>query len=413
MTYCKYHQNFSITLRSDILEDPDIQILDITQEGQGRQRTTTIINVYNDPSLKGACILKRLLDLELPNDHPLIITGDFNLHHILWSASPVGHDKTTEEIVDKLYERGFSLLNNKGEITHPARHAGERDSVIDLSFVNQTALMEDTFKDWSIDPELSLDSDHYAIRFVIDPDRPVIQNPTGIKFSLKETKPEDWITAFETELKRHSRTLTPLTRHDLLTNPEQLDIVVKTLTQAIQNATSKTGKRYRPSTHSKPWWDEELSSIAKEIGELRREEAEERFCRMEFNPWLRERIHKLRNRFHRLCRKKKRKWVDETLEKATGDDIWKFRMWSKGSRNYPTPPIRRPNLPPAVSHEDKCQALRDTLYQPPPELPTLFTPDLTSPVTNQLPLPEITEEEIEDAIYKNSTNTAPDDQKNI
>jgi len=49
LTYFCSRPDFTITLRSDIIEDHDIQILDIDQYDQP---CTTLINVYNDPRLQ-------------------------------------------------------------------------------------------------------------------------------------------------------------------------------------------------------------------------------------------------------------------------------------------------------------------------------------------------------------------------
>ena len=96
------------------------------------------------------------------------------------------------------------------------------------------------------------------------------------------------------------------------------------------------------------------------------------------------------------------------VENASSRDIWTFPKWSKGTRNYPTPPISRgPNQPRAISHEDKCEALRRELYQPPPTLDQEFLPDLSSRRRSDLPFTEITPEEVRDAIFKSSTNSAP------
>jgi hypothetical protein len=57
LTYFKPRPDYSITLRSDIIEDRDIQILDITQTGHP---TVTVINIYNDAPKGDQCILNRL-----------------------------------------------------------------------------------------------------------------------------------------------------------------------------------------------------------------------------------------------------------------------------------------------------------------------------------------------------------------
>ncbi|PPQ83208.1 hypothetical protein CVT26_013007 [Gymnopilus dilepis] len=66
-----------------------------------------------------------------------------------------------------------------------------------------------------------------------------------------------------------------------------------------------------------------------------------------------------------------------TTKNAAANDIWTFRKWFTGARNYHTPPISRGHgLPKATSHEAKCDALRNEPFQPPPELEEIFTPNL-------------------------------------
>ena len=81
--------------------------------------------------------------------HPTLLTGDFNLHHPLWSRDDreAQQDQLTENIVDWITLQGLTLLNPKGEITHLAQCDRERPSIIDLSFTNQEA------SDRNTDPE--------------------------------------------------------------------------------------------------------------------------------------------------------------------------------------------------------------------------------------------------------------------
>ena len=43
-----------------------------------------------------------------------------------------------------------------------------------------------------------------------------------------------------------------------------------------------------------------------------------------------------------------------------------------------------PNLPNATTHEDKCEALRKELYQPPPPLDWEFNPNLTTQLEDDM-----------------------------
>ncbi|KAF7343444.1 putative RNA-directed DNA polymerase from transposon BS [Mycena venus] len=108
----------------------------------------------------------------------------------------------------------------------------------------------------------------------------------------------------------------------------------------------------------------------------------------------------------------KRKWVIEKLEEAHTKDIWGYRKWSKGIRNYPTPAItQRDRQPPAVSHKDKCDALRDELFQPPPPLATAFDPDLMNRTADDFEFQDVTPDEVREALWNASTNTAPGDSE--
>ncbi|PPQ76465.1 hypothetical protein CVT25_000729, partial [Psilocybe cyanescens] len=270
MAYSRSRPDFSITLRTDIIEDGDIQILDITQPGH---LTTTIINIYNDTPAKENCILQKIKNINIPNDHPTIITGDFNLHHDLWSRvnTTMSNVEMTESIVDWLSEKGFLLLNEKGQTTHPARHSDERDSVIDLSFINGPASVNDTFKDWCIDPTLSHDSDHFGIKFTIDHGRKIIDNPCGLKYNIKNTNRDEWTKAFAEELDKVQNILEPLSTAESL-NPSLLDTFADTFTMALQQVTSRTSKLIKPSPQAKPWWDEEIKNASAWVAELRNEQ---------------------------------------------------------------------------------------------------------------------------------------------
>jgi hypothetical protein len=99
----------------------------------------------------------------------------------------------------------------------------------------------------------------------------------------------------------------------------------------------------------------------------------------------------------------------EKLETAMSSDIWGFQKWSKGTRNYPTPPISTgANSPKAINHKDKCKAIRQELYQPPPQLETEFHSNLTDrDEDNDILFTPITTTEIEEAISGVSANSAP------
>ena len=232
-----------------------------------------IINVYNNTPKGQECILNRLRHTEgIFPPHPTLLIGDFNLHHPLWSCDDreAQQDQLTEDIVDWTTLQGLSLLNPKGEITHLAWRDGERLSVIDLSFTNQEATDNDTFKDWAIDTHLALDSNHNAIKFTIDQLSQEIENPLDIKFNLRNVKAEDWIKVKEEELEAHREPLDAL-RNSPYPNHEQLDTYTETLSNIFQAAMAKTSQPNCKSPNSKPWWDQDLKDVVTRVNVARRE----------------------------------------------------------------------------------------------------------------------------------------------
>lgn len=111
LTYYRQQLDFSITLRSDLMENRDIQILDVSQTGHP---TTTIFNIYNDSPKGDLCILNqlRLMDDIIPQ-HSTILTGDFNLHHSSWAWDDRANDsdQLTNTIANWLASKNLSLLN--------------------------------------------------------------------------------------------------------------------------------------------------------------------------------------------------------------------------------------------------------------------------------------------------------------
>ena len=267
LTYYRPRPDFTLTLRSDLIEDRDIQILDIYQLNQP---PVTIINIYNDTPSGDQCILNRLrLANNIIPQHATLITGDFNLHHPTWSREDraLNPEPIAVNTAEWLARENFSMLNEKGEITHLARHNGERPSVIDLSFANPTASRLATFKDWAIDPEIAHDSDHNAIKFTIDNGRQEVDNPLGIKYNINKINPDTWIETFSQELEKVKGQLTLLQETQDPTE-EQLDEYAESLSRAIQDTTAQTAKERRPSNNAKPWWDQELSDAAKRCSSI-------------------------------------------------------------------------------------------------------------------------------------------------
>ncbi|KAJ7132897.1 Endonuclease/exonuclease/phosphatase [Mycena crocata] len=160
-------QDFTVTLRSDIAQDLDIQVVDVAQPGAP---TTTFVNVYNDNKQRIPAV-ERVKTLQLPQDTPVVPLGDWNLHHETWSRPGVNGNRRSNSFVEWTTEKGYTFLNKKGEVTFIPHATEGSPSVIDLTLVNAAAVNQDTVKDWTVDDTMLYGSDHKGIWWVVDQPR--------------------------------------------------------------------------------------------------------------------------------------------------------------------------------------------------------------------------------------------------
>ena len=403
MIYFRNRADYTVTLRSDIAKDLDLQVIDITQG----THTFTIVNIYNDPRKKREGSAYKLRNLNLPRERPTIITGDWNIHHNLWSDRNHPNNELTCDIVDWLTDKGYTLLNTRGEHTFAPHGARGSGSTIDLTFANVEADRVDVCKDWAINEALSFGSDHHGIQWVFDSGRQEIENITGTQYNIKDIEPKKWCDEFGKTLVTHSADLEPLLTEDEITN-NTIDRAVIAITKAMQDTTNKLVPPKRPSALAKPWWSKELSGATTNVNDLRKEEVDFRKHYGFRNPQLQAKVRKARNYLKRRCKYEKAKWANDTMEKADTVDIWGFRKWADGARNYPTPAIQRgPDQEPAITHTEKCDAIRNELFQPPPQIENDQEPDLSEQHEDAIEFQQISEEEIRGSIFGASTKTAP------
>ncbi|KAF8125013.1 hypothetical protein K438DRAFT_2002429 [Mycena galopus ATCC 62051] len=260
-----------------------------------------------------------------------------------------------------------TLLNKKGEITYTRHDRTNASSVIDLTFINPAAVATDTIKDWAINWSILYGLDHYGIQWVLDQGHTEIDNTTGVQYSLKEVKEEDWVKAFGIALDEEHVNIAPI------------------MDETLPSMTAKLGKKRSMNPNAKPWWNKELKAAADNLSttlsttqnELKVYET--RWVSHSAALWLK--VKKCMNFFKRLC---------------------------KATKNYPMPAInRRDEQPLAVLHADKCDALREELFQPPPKLDAEYLPNLTNVKADNLPFEELMKTETREVIFEASAATAP------
>ena len=183
----KTHNSWHVQSCSDLFAHPSIMAIDVITE----QDTFLVINVYN-PS--DCSTLGPLIHSVLPH-HKVIISGDFNLHHPLWSkpshASKISNN--SELLVDSISSKGFLPLNLPGVETFFRK---DYSSVLDLTWISTPIAPH--VSDFEVKFPMFAGLDHYPLTWSLS-FSPLDDTPSN--FLFHKDKRSDWIKAFKSELK--------------------------------------------------------------------------------------------------------------------------------------------------------------------------------------------------------------------
>ena len=284
---------------------------------------------------------------------PTIITGDWNMHHHLWSSSPnVNSSRETDCMVDWLMIHGYLLSNTSSQHTYIPHTSWGTLSVLDLTFTNGPATQHAIPSDWTIKPEFAFDSDHLAIQWSLFNNMTPISNCCGNRYNIKDTNQNAWSTAFVEILEHLQGPLNVLMDTNNPISITNLENAVSALTTAIIYTNEQVVKKCNPSPTAKLWWNKTLTETVAYIWQLWELQCKHLKTHGFRDPDLNRDIKRTHNLFKRQVQYAKGMWANETLEKATADEMWKLHRWTTGHRNYSIPAIsRRPEQSPAIMHK--------------------------------------------------------------
>ncbi|PWV05927.1 putative Endonuclease-reverse transcriptase [Trypanosoma cruzi] len=137
--------------------DTSLEVV-VVQVALDQNRDLIVASAYMRPPPQVTQSFRRLVNC-LPASSPLLLCGDFNMHHPQWEpfleTSP---SEVAAEFLELCTDAGLTLVNTPGEITY-ARGTRER-SCIDLTWSKHLAV-----PDWSA--SVSPLSDHYMLTFTL------------------------------------------------------------------------------------------------------------------------------------------------------------------------------------------------------------------------------------------------------
>jgi hypothetical protein len=410
----------SLSISPLLLPDNDLLLLEVACKDI---EPFLLLNLYNEKQLnpdsasnkQGLLTTKRPSFTELPLNKPLLLAGDFNLHHTWWNSQATQQEKATASHLTQWLEARNSHLVNKPDIGTFFRSNLQKTSVIDLAFSSN---FKSSFCDnWAL--LSSIGSDHELLSFsMFTGASELFSNPLfNPPFNLSKA---DW-PLFQKSLSPKIASLEPLLsalQEDPLTqhfpffqeNPQKqpflnsVDSLTTYLTQAIQEAAEAAIPFSRACERSKPWWTPELLEKRKILGKKHKQRKK--------NPTKQSETayQTARNSYFSAIRTAKSSHWNTFLEHAKGKEIFTAFNYTKERSLKKIPPLQDSNQQCTAIFEEQASILRTALFpQPPSSDPPSWTQYPPSP--SPWDWPPLTPQEVAKSLFKNTKKTAPGEDK--
>ena len=395
----KVRSDFSVIQQSDLVEHPDILILEVSSSSG---LPVLLVNIYNDSENTIASLLN---DIRLPN-LPTIITGDFNTNHNLWSMEKKDGSYLTkaDNLVEWFTNNNFSLLNTKGEVTYFCK---DTQSVLDLSWANGKLLRSGLLSNWRVREDLVFGSNHIPLSWELLHSPGDVDLPSPSLFIFKDENKSSWQTEFLASLScLFPKALLP----SATLSKEQLDSATRALTSSLVLGSKATTKCAHFHPKASLWFSAEIVDVLTDVRRTHKTLAKHKGFRAR-SPSYKTDLTAYINCSKILARlicKGKKDWAMDFAAGVATKDIWKLTNWYKGSHRHHSPPLVHPDGHRAVTPEDKCDLLRKTFFSPPPPLNLAETAtDSHSPHPTTRDFIDITRDEVDHAIRSTLNMSAP------
>ena len=367
----------------------DIASLELTIPNSHKIR---IFNVYNEAGTGAIDDLREAI-AKLSSDEELLILGDFNLHHPLWSTThrhASAGMSAAQPLLTIIEESQLQLLTVPGTTTHRWKQG---ETTLDLTFASADLAARTIY--CKVDTSLDHDSDHLPIATAIDwswqpatPSKKRLWTKTNLPL-LRQT------------LENRIPSVTDITE---LKDNESIDEYIQSIVEALDAGVDASTPWSNPSPRSIPGFDQECKDICTEVQQLRRR-------------WQRTRLEDdyeayraARNRKGRHIQKILRNTYRHRVEEASASEsgLWKLVKWAANRHMVAsacTPALIKPDGELACQAEEKAETLRQSFFPRPlqADLSDINGYEYPQPIE----CPEITMPEIKKAVRKAAPNKAP------
>ena len=326
------------------------------------EESVRIIGVYN-PCAGGRSPANRSIREVLPTvltasctHHPLVVAGDFNLHHPEWDSTVPAADDKAEEARLTFEEAGLVHLL---ETDVPTWYGSGSSYVLDLALGNLQA--EERLVSSCIDESLECGSDHRPIRVVLSVARPE-KPPSYPRRLFRKADPHQILLAYARLEALAPRPPPLLTEHDIDNEATHLaDILREVVSEAVPLAKPSR------SRFAHWWWSADVAAAVDEARVMRNRLCREKAAAARRGGVAPERSEKAakmaRNKARAVIRREKRRAERTEVEEVDEASLWKVVKNKLGGGSAPaaTPPLKRDDGTYATSPLDKLGLLQPVL----------------------------------------------------
>ena len=346
-----------------------------------------IVNLYNPSDNSVAPLLS---SIDFP-DMPTIITGDFNLHHPLWSGYNVKEikEKNADSLITWMRTNNYTLRNVPGEHTYFCKEYG---STLDLTWTSNDCFNK--IQHWGVRQDLHFGADHYPITWIYNLAQGSPNKTTPTYKPLDDLR-DDWSASFTDKL--YEQWDMP----DYLADEASFLRGVEIMHEAIVHA-SREILTPKPHSPRRCFWFRQ--DCRKALREMREAQRRMRACKTKQN------IENYRTKCQDLkktIRLNKSLGAAEFASTVTPANVWRLNDWYRGNRRHFSPILKGPDGTFAVSPKEKTDMMHRAWFVPPKPLKEDFPYDLNVPLHNTRELGPVTVKEVQDTLKSTSNTSAP------
>jgi len=256
---------------------------------------------------------------------PTYIVGDFNMHSSTWSFPGATVSSWASSLEDWFKESNLTLVNPTGLAMQKGEHH-QRNSIIDLALLNDSALCTGHFSPVSISFDDSLGLDHAALYIHWSPPfDPLPYVPTVLPgFIIDDSLIASWTKDFAS-----------LPTPDI-SDIDSLSCTADALDTDIYAVLGKLFKhRHMPDFQGLHWWNIHCEVALTAVTSIRGKSHKDAIKAL-----------------HRTITEAKQGWSNDNLTTATLDTLWKATAWRHGRCTNKIPPLLKFDGSLATFHSD-------------------------------------------------------------